>query len=169
MKRNVRTTVLIGPSHTRYWELLHQAGLLPQYEQWKEKLVAINQKVATDLNKEPLVLWDFSLPNEITNERFPAAGDSATRMKYYYEAVHFNQHTGALMLDKMGGQPDKDLPENFGVQIHTASLPHIHSQLRMGLQQYRAGSPESVKELLTALPENRSRATVTKRIASQED
>lgn len=157
LQSNIRTTLLVSPSHMRYWALLYQAGLWPQYEQWKKQLVVINEKVAEKLNKSPLPLWDFSLPNDITTERFPIAGDSDTRMKYYYEAVHFNQHTGAMLLDRISGQASAALPENFGVPLNKVSLPAILEASHTGVQAFRSQFPNTVEELLKALPENRGK------------
>jgi len=149
----MKTTLIIGPSHTRYWELLNQGGLWQQFEQWKSAMVSINDKIAKKYYKPELPLWDFTLPNAITNEVFPAAGDSDTKMQYYYEAVHFNQYTGALMLDRISDQVKEPLPENFGVILNNDSLSRIHAELRDGLQHYREQHPDSLDELQQALPE----------------
>lgn len=152
MQYNIQATIVIGPSHTRYWELLNQGGLWAEFEQWKQQLATINAKSASKLSKEPVALWDFTLPNEITSEAFPAAGDSDTEMNYYYESVHFNQHTGGLLLDKISGQSVSDLPVNFGVILTPDALPGINLQLRSGLERFRLNSPETIDELLKALP-----------------
>lgn len=149
---NIKTTLIVGPSHTRYWELLYQGGLWPQYEKWKASLVSINHRVAIAHSKDELPLWDFTLPNTITSELFPDAGDSETKMKYYYEAVHFNQHSGGLILDRIGGLASDNVPANFGVLLNEASLPRVTADIRLGLQQFREREPGSVKELLLALP-----------------
>lgn len=150
---DIKTNIVIGPSHTRYWELLYQGGLWQQYEQWKIAMVDINQKIAQQNGKPELPLWDFSLPNSITSELFPAAGDSATKMQFYYEAVHFNQHTGGLMLDRVYDQTKNDLPANFGILLNKASVFQINSELAAGLNVFREQNAETVKELLLALPQ----------------
>lgn len=149
---NIKATLIVAPSHTRYWELLNQGGLWPQYEQWKTAMVSINRKVAQLHSKPELSFWDFTLPNAITNEVFPVAGDSDTQMQFYYEAIHFNQRTGGLILDRISGDAKADLPENFGVPLNIESLPGINAEVRRGLQQFRERHPQSVEELLLALP-----------------
>jgi len=158
---DIKTTLIVGPSHTRYWELLHQGGLWPLFEQWKSALVSINHKVAVEHNKPELPLWDFTLPNAITSEVFPASKDSETKMQYYYEAVHFNQHTGGLMLDRISGQEVDGLPENFGVVLNESSLLQLNARLANGLAQFRDQSPGSVEELLMSIPESVLRTTTT--------
>lgn len=129
----IKTTLVIGPSHTCYWELLHQGGLWSQYEQWKTALVSINQKIALAQKKPELPFWDFSLPNAITSEVFPQAEDSDTKMQYYYEAVHFNQRAGGLMLDRISGQFRNEPSSEISGALLSESLGDESSDLTSAL------------------------------------
>lgn len=151
---NINAKFAISPSHARLWELIHTAGLWPQYEQWKRRLVAINETLSKKHNKPAIALWDFSAVNRITSEEFPEAGDVNTRMDYYYEAVHFSQRTGRLVLDKMMGyQSQEDVPENFGIRLTGETVNETLDALRLGQHHYRLQHPEYVEELRNAIPD----------------
>lgn len=115
--------------------------------------MSINELVGRNNGKPALPLWDFSIANDITNEVFPAAGDVETKMKYYYESIHFNQHTGSLVLDRIEGQVNEETPDDFGVPLTSKTLTNINTQLREGLELFRSQSPGIVEELNKALPQ----------------
>lgn len=150
---NINAKLLIGPSHARLWELIHTAGLWPKFEHWKKRLVAINERLSKKHHKTAIELWDFTAVNRITAENFPKAGDVATRMKYYYESVHFSQRTGRLVLDKINAyQPLEDLPTNFGLRLTGESIDSTLLELRDGQREYRLKNPELIDELRGVIP-----------------
>lgn len=100
-QNKVQSSLFISPSHARLNELIDAAGLWPLYEQWKQRMLALTTQVAKEFGQEPYALWDFSAPSDITTEPFPEAGDSDYQMRYFYESIHFNQRTGALVLDRL--------------------------------------------------------------------
>jgi len=150
--QGIKTTLLIGPSHMRYWELLNQGDLLPLFERWKRSLVEINQRVGVELGRTPFALWDFTLSNKISSEAFPEAGDSDYKMKYYYESVHFNQLTGGMILDRISKNNVSQLPSQFGILLDASNIDAISAQLREDLSDFRESEPQTVEELLQALP-----------------
>ena len=152
-QNDIDTTLLIGPSHARLWELLNLAGIWPKFEQWKRKLVSINESVAAQYGRQPIALWDFTSVNSITSEAFPKAGDSSTRMRYYYESVHFNQITGHLVLDTVFGldRPDST-PEDFGVLLTSSTLEETLVRNRKKQALFRKLFPDYVNELQQIIP-----------------
>lgn len=149
-QQNISAELLISPSHARLNELIYQAGLWPQFEQWKRRLLAINQIVAAQFGKDAIILWDFSMPGPITTEPFPDAGDTQTQMKYYYEAIHFNQHTGSLILDRLSSKrsdfTDKSV-EPFGIKLEADNLEKILLTTSLRQADFRKRFPEYVSEL----------------------
>jgi len=170
-------TLVIGPSHARLPELIHAMGLWPVLEDWKRRLVAGNERVAAEFDRAPLALWDFSAPGPVTTEPFPAPGDADTRMAGYYESIHFNQRTGALVLDRISsddgardvdrGGGDVDSPDReiegdptarvgadaetasvpFGIRLTGANLERVLAAIRGAQAVFRAADPERSREL----------------------
>ena len=144
--RDVPTTLLIGPSHARLDELIRVAGLSSAHEDWKRRLVASNERVARELDREPFALWDFTPPGPVTTEPFPEAGDAGTRMDGYYEAIHFNQATGARVLDRIGGGPGTDA-DAFGVTLASGNLEEVLRRARDARDAFRRANPDRTDEL----------------------
>ncbi|MFK7852957.1 MAG: hypothetical protein AB8B79_02545 [Granulosicoccus sp.] len=149
-QNDIPTQLLISPNHARLNELIYQAGLWPQFEQWKRRLVAINELVAKEFDKEILTLWDFSMPGTITTEAFPEAGDELSQMKYYYEAIHFNQTTGSLILDRLAKRSsiDKtDTTEPFGIELDANSIDQTLATINERQSDFRKRYSDYVIEL----------------------
>ena len=144
-------TLLIGPSHARLWELVRVAGLWSIHEAWKRALVEINERVAGELGRSPFALWDFTLPGPVTTEPFPDAGDVDTRMVGYYESIHFDQTTGARVLDRIAEDPDgmpAEAPgDAFGLRLTGQNIEATLGRARDGQAAFRAANPEQIREI----------------------
>ncbi len=64
-------------------------------------MLRINLELADEYAQTTYALFDFSIPGSIITEPFTETGNAEYRMKYFFESIHFNQHTGALMLDRL--------------------------------------------------------------------
>ena len=150
-QNNIAASVFISPSHARLNELIDAAGLWPLYEQWKRRMLALSIQVSREYNQEPYALWDFSAPGEITTEPFPEAGDSDYQMRYYYESIHFNQHTGTLLLDSLHNKPDSPsatLPVNtFGQRLTAENIESVLMTNKASQQRFREQFPAYRNEL----------------------
>ena len=51
------------------------------------------EEEADRVGKEPHVIWDFSYPNDITQEPLPEYGD-VSPMKWYWEFSHYREELG---------------------------------------------------------------------------
>lgn len=51
--------IFINPNHARLLLALRDAGLWPQYEDWKAKMVEVLAAEATAAGKPQFPLWDF--------------------------------------------------------------------------------------------------------------
>ncbi|ASJ75498.1 hypothetical protein [Granulosicoccus antarcticus] len=145
-EHDIRASLVISPSHARLNELIDVAGLWPQWEYWKRSLLAINLKLADEYGQTPYTLFDFSLPGSITTEPFPEAGDSDYRMRYYFESIHFNQHTGALMLDRLMSRTTTE-SESFGTPLTAQNLEASLREIREKQADFRDLHPDYRIEL----------------------
>jgi hypothetical protein len=143
---DVDLRLFISPVHA--WQLLtiDAAALWPSFEAWKSELV---MRLEQDRQAHPggraFPLWDFSGFNAVTAEPIPAAGDTTTLMRYYWESSHYRKEAGDLVLSRVLGADAG--PAGFGVQIDAANLePHLAS-LREGLAAYRRQQPDAVAQI----------------------
>jgi len=148
-QEEIETVLIINPSHARLWEVFHHTGLWSKYEEWKTNLVAINESVAQQQGKPAFQLWDFTTANKVTMEPFPNQDESDQSMQHYYEAMHFSQATGSLVLDKISGVAlPKTIPENFGILLNATSIDPTLNAIDLAQRQYRtnyAAESESIK------------------------
>jgi len=137
--------LLISPSHARQWETLAVDGLWPDWEEWKRRLVAMNEEEAGKAGRAPFALWDFSGYSAITTEPFPAAGDNAARMKWYWESSHFNKEAGDVALNRVFARGD--VPADFGVTLTSANIERHLETLRRDRALWVKANPQDVAEI----------------------
>ncbi len=153
-QHDIKTNIVISPSHARLWELIYAAGLWPQLEQWKQAMVDINTSLGLKHNKPEFKIWDFTAANRITREEFPDLGDVKSKMKYYYEAVHYSQKTGGLMLDKITDNNDsKQVAANFGILLTQSTISNTLNELRQLQRDFRQDFPQDVSNINTTANE----------------
>lgn len=133
---NIEVTLAINPTHALDLELVRAAGNWDRLEAWKRDIAKI---VAEESPDGRVVLWDFSGYWPPTMEEIPPAGDTTTRMKYYFENSHYTPAMGALMLDRMFTGATND----FGVRLTTASVEsHLQSMREQRERYVRSHSNE---------------------------
>lgn len=148
-QRGVDTYLLISPCHARQLEIIDTLSLFGKFEEWKRRLVRINEEEARKVHKPPFPLWDFSGYNSITTEAVPPPGDASTRMRWYWESSHYTKEAGDLMLNRIFGYqaPNATLPEDFGVRLTTANIEGHLARIRADRQRYRQTNREDVAEI----------------------
>jgi hypothetical protein len=137
--------LLIPPSHARQWETLAVDGLWPAWEEWKRRLVAMNEEESARAGRAPFALWDFSGYSAITTEPFPRVGDDGAGMKWYWESSHFKKETGDVVLDRVFGRTSA--PADFGVLLSAANIDRHLEAVRKGRASWVKAYPEDVAEI----------------------
>ena len=148
-EHSVRAIVLCPPIHARFHEALAVAGVWPQYEFWKRELarkIRINQTRSG--NPNALVLWDFSLFNEMTREPVPEDGEGP--MRYFSDSAHFTPKLGALVLDEILGTRPFD-SQRLGVRLDQVEMEAHLASVRGGLELFRANEPRVIVDVRNAL------------------
>lgn len=103
-ENGVNLTVICSPVYEAQWNACPQESLA----EYKKKLAEI-----TDY-------WDFSYS--------PISSDS----RYFYDATHFRNAVGTMVLAKMFGREDVWYPENFGVYVTAENADEYISGLFSG-------------------------------------
>lgn len=146
-ERNVRTILVIPPSHARIYETLFTQRRWNDYRIWKQQLVSINERIAQELGKPPLPLWDFSGYNAYTTETVPPPGDKLSRMQWFYDSVHFKPALGNKILDVIFGKSDK---QHFGQPLTSNTVDAQLEQMSHDHLAYTNTHPDDSQDILDA-------------------
>lgn len=146
---DITLKLLISPSHARQWETLAIADRWAQWEEWKQRLVRINEEEAQRSAQPPFPLWDFSGYNSITTEAIPPLGDTQTRMRWYFDSSHYTPAAGNLVLDRVFNyqSPDRTVPDDFGVLLTSQTIGAHLARIRLERERYRQAHPQEVAEI----------------------
>jgi hypothetical protein len=86
--------LIIPPYHASYLDLIGRMGRRDEFQAWKDV-------VAREARRAGLRLIDFSAPHALTAEAIPAAGDRATKLRYYWESGHFKSSLGDHIIEHL--------------------------------------------------------------------
>ena len=157
-EQGVELHLVIYPYHAHLLETFYSIGLWPQFEEWKRALARLTASAA-HVPPSPVVrLWDFSGYNTISAERVPEAGDLKARTRWYWEAGHFKQELGDVMLRQMFAAPGAAGP-TFGVQLTMDNMEQMIERLgqeRAWYEQTHASEVAAVRDLIRQVTTGRS-------------
>ncbi|MBC7404197.1 MAG: hypothetical protein H7252_00700 [Cytophaga sp.] len=122
--------VIIYPYHAQILAMFEQAGLWPAFEQWKDLLVAEIDTINKRYSNVHLALWDFSGYSKFQCEVIPEKNNKLAITQWYWEAGHFKQAYGDLMLARLlETRLGKEVVNPIGVKLGVSTL--LESQLRI--------------------------------------
>ncbi|MGJ3247067.1 MAG: hypothetical protein ACFE0I_13465 [Elainellaceae cyanobacterium] len=125
--RGIELKIFISPSHATQWETLHDAGLWEQFEDWKRDVVQMTP------------VWDFSGYTTVTTEPI------SDHMHYYWDSSHYRDKTGDLVIDRLFGDPDMNVPPDFGVWVTPDTIDTHLAQNRRDRQVWVSQNPDDLK------------------------
>jgi len=162
----VRVVIVLYPSHAELLELYRAAGLWSQFEQWKRELTRLvdQEHAAAPAGVAP-ELWDFAGFTSLTAEPVPAAGDTKSAMRWYWEPAHFKKELGELILKRILGSAGADVPEDFGIKLSPTTVDDDIAQTRAKEMSYRDTHPSDIgkiEELVRSYSRNHFPAVTTK-------
>ena len=143
-KRNVAVRLIIYPYHAQTLVLFHQAGLWDAFEDWKLELVKVVQSAPAGADVE---LWDFSGFAPYADERVPAPEDTASKLRWYWEAGHFKSALGDLALARIFDKRADDDP--WGRRLSPSTIAAQLAELRAARDDYERAHPAEVADLAT--------------------
>lgn len=122
--------IIIYPYHAQILALFDQVGLWPAFEAWKKILLTeVNAANKTYPNAQ-LTLWDFSGYGAAQCETIPAKGDTTSITKWYWEAGHFKQSLGDVILGHLLEKRTHRIAEDtFGTQLREDNF--LENQIRI--------------------------------------
>lgn len=137
-KQNAELHIIIYPYHAHLLEIFHETGLWPVFEEWKRTLVRITADANRSRNVSRIQLWDFSGYNAISAEPVPEPEDRTTTTRWYWEAGHFKQELGDVMLRRMFAEPDRITNTTIGVKLTPENIELEIQQIQRQRSWYQA-------------------------------
>lgn len=126
----------IQPAHADRLELFDQLGYWDDYERWKR---ALAERVAGERARGTAVtLWDFGGYEIYVQEPIPAGDNRKTRLRWFWDPVHYTTGLGEIMLARMLRQP---APAPYGVELTPEAVDERLAQIRRDREAYRAREP----------------------------
>lgn len=146
-QHNVKVTLFISPSHARQWEVLDKAQGYEIFEEFKHRLVSINEQTAFKNKKKPFVLWDFTGYGTLTTEEVPVTAEG--EMKWYWDSSHYKKELGDIVLDRMfdGNFSGGEEYSNFGVILTSKNIEKHLKQLRMDRSRWQDSHSIDMQEI----------------------
>jgi hypothetical protein len=111
-----KVAVVIIPNYIDQLEIRRQTGVTSQYDAWKTRVVALTDQAEKAMGG--VSLWDFSGFSPYVTESLPEPGDHATRLRWFWESIHFQPALADLMIQKIMGKG----PDDFGVLLTPDNL-----------------------------------------------
>jgi tetratricopeptide (TPR) repeat protein len=145
-RSHIDVKFFVNPIHARMLVALQEAGLWPQYEDWKRQLVRVLADEASANRVSPFPLWDFSGINTVTTEVVPPPHD-LTEMKWWWEPSHYRSSAGDFMLDRILGYKDqvRTIPDDFGVLLTPQNIDAWTLRTREGVHEFVRTVPGEVQ------------------------
>ncbi|BBJ00619.1 hypothetical protein FGKAn22_23110 [Ferrigenium kumadai] len=145
-QHQVDLRLFVSPSHARQWETLAAAGLWDEWEDWKRRLVQINEEVALLFNRPPLPIWDFSGYDEVSGEEVPVSSDPRT-MRWYTDSSHYTPELGRNVVQRMFSGMADSVPADWGARLNSDNLDVHLEKIRASRNRYRSSHAQDTGEL----------------------
>jgi hypothetical protein len=126
-QQGIEVKLFISPSHAAQWEAIRAAGLWPVFEEWKRELV----KIAP--------VWDFSGYNSITTEPI------SDQTKNYFEASHYRNEVGDLVLNRMYSHREEEVPPDFGTLLTPETIESHLDKINTDRKSWVKDNPDVVQ------------------------
>lgn len=143
-EQNAELRIVIYPYHAHLLEIFREAGLWPVFEEWKRAVVRIAAEANRSRNVPQVQIWDFSGYNAISAESVPEPADRTTATRWYWEAGHFKQELGEVMLQRMFAEPDRLANAVIGVKLTPETVEQEIQRIRQQRAWYQAAYGDEV-------------------------
>jgi len=122
-KRGIELVIVIPPSHAFHNELLEKSGLWTEFEEWKYMLAQMADRLgATGM---PVSVWDFASYNDLTTERVPPPSDTALKMQWYWDPLHFKAVFGDLLIRQIFSGAEETIGTRLAMATVCAHLENV--------------------------------------------
>jgi len=125
--RGIELQLFVHPEHVVLLEAMRVRNVWDTYWTWKRRIAEIAP------------FWDFSGYNPITTAPIERG------MTLYWDPSHFRKGVGDLVLDRMLGVDNPDLPPDFGRQVTSANLQQWRAENERAREKWAADHGDVVQ------------------------
>ncbi len=147
-REDIDLHICITPIHARLGEVIAACGHWNTFERLKRDLTRLVAAEAARADAQPFPLQDFATYTRYNCEETPPLGDLDARMRWYWELSHFRQELGDIVLDRLAGRADPEVPAAFGVRLEPGRLAAHLRAVRARRDAYRHAHREHWNRLL---------------------
>ena len=147
-RREIDLRIFISPVHARQLEAIRDAGLWDEFESWKRDLA----RAAAGTGAGPAFpIYDFTGYSGFVAEPVPPAGDTATRMKRFWESSHYTKALGDKVLERIYAVPTAPggivVGAGFGDLLTADNVDRHLEEIRRQREAYAREQPFEVAEV----------------------
>jgi hypothetical protein len=145
--KGAEVAVAIIPNYIDQLEIRRQTGVTDQYDAWKTRVVQLTDQAKKAMGG--VTLWDFSGFSPYVTEAMPEPGDNTTRLRWFWESIHFQPALANLIIQKITGKG----PEDFGVLLTPENLTADIVAYHAAQDQWVADHPKDVARITRFIAE----------------
>ena len=161
-QEGIELKIVLYPYHARLLHAVRLAGIWSELEAWKMALVRTVAEESLRLGSR-VPVWDFALFNSRMVEMVPRPGDRQSVLLGYWEAGHFKQALGDLVLARVLDAVAVD--DEFGLQLSSLNVPAVLERQRQLADEHALRDTDAVSELTGIVNQARQAAAMRRRPA----
>jgi len=131
-RHHIALDIMFSPEHADYLQLMDEAGIWPSMEEWKRRMIAMNERIAAEHHATPYRVWDFSGFNQYSTEPTWDQLSIGQSMQWYEDIVHFQGSLGALMLAAVRDNQTQgswfETVDSHNIEKHLEKIRHDKDQ-----------------------------------------
>ena len=140
--RDIKLRFVIYPYHAHTLVLFQLTGLWPAYEDWKRELA---RRIDAAQGASDVQLWDFTGLSPYADEQVPRPGDTRSELRWYWEAGHFKNSLGDVLLANMFDTREDG--DRWGHRLTGGDIEELLNEQRVTRHDYERRHPEDVAVL----------------------
>lgn len=130
-----RAVLYISPVHALHLAAIGQAGVWPEFENWKRAL--LQEVEEAQARGADAVLWDFARLNELTSIPLPSENDDPWNGPFY-DSHHIRPEMGSRMLNQMLAAEGAS---SWGIRLATGNVEEELARQKAALAAWLVAHP----------------------------
>ena len=133
---SLNMNIVLPPCHSSYLTVIENANMWPWFEEFKRKLVSINENIASTLNSTPFLIMDYCIYHEYTTEIIFGTRNPYVSLKWFWDPNHFKTELGDIVIKEVfsGHTSNKN---NFGIPLSSKTINSHLAEQRTKKDYYR--------------------------------
>lgn len=135
-RHSIELELVIYPYHAQILAMFESAGLWPAFDTWKERATAEISSLRSSYPDAHITLYDFSGYGPSACEHIPPLGDLKTETRWYWEAGHFKNALGDLVLQRLHSVDTlTNHPDTFGMRLDEQTQALVNNRQRIATER----------------------------------